>query len=143
MAAYGTPAYDYNKGVSDMALDKSLNDAANDYGLFLSQQRFRRNQNDLGQNFRENMPRVGSSFNKRGIWNSGLRRQGQRKFGEQYNQALQRSQFDQGAEQQQFTMGRTADDARYQRALLDMYEKFQATRANTDPYANVYIPGGS
>lgn len=141
MAAYGTPQYNYTKGTSDLALNKSLSDASNEYGRFLSQQRFRRDQQDLGQRFKENMPRVGSSYNRRGLWNSGLRRQGQRQFGQEYNKALQRSQFDQGAAEQQFTMARSAGDARYQAALLDLYEQLQAGRANTDPFANVYIPG--
>lgn len=141
MAAYGTPTYNYNKATSDLALNKGLSDAANEYGRFLSQQRFRRDQQDMGRQFKENMPRVGSSYNRRGIWNSGLRRQGQRQFGEQYNKALQRSQFDQGAADQQYTMAQSASDARYQKALLDLYEQLQSTRANTDPFANVYIPG--
>ena len=141
MAAYSTAQYDYNKGTSDLALNKGLSDAANEYGRFLSQQRFRRDQQDMGQQFKQNMPKVGSSYNRRGLWNSGLRRQGQRQFGEQYNQALQRSQFDQGAAEQQYTMTQTASDARYQQALLDLYEQFQSGRANTDPFANVYIPG--
>lgn len=141
MAAYATPTYSYTTATNELGLNKSLSDAANEYGRFLSQQRFRRDQQDLGQRFKQNFPRVGSAYNRRGLWNSGLRRQGQRQFGEQYNQALQRSQFDQGAAEQQYQMAQTGQDAQYQLALQKLYDQYQAARANVDPFAGVYIPG--
>lgn len=141
MAAYGTPAYEYAQGTSGLAQKKAQSDAANEYARFISQQRFRQQQQDLGQQFRRQMPKVGQSFQNRGLWNSGLRRSGQRQFAGDYNQALQRSQQAQAADDQQFQMQQNFNDQDYNLALMDLYQRFQAARANTDPFANVYLPG--
>lgn len=141
MAAYGTPNYDYTQATSQLARQKTLSDTANTYGRFLSQQRFRRGREDAGTQMRRNFPKVGGHFSRRGLWNSGLRREGQAQYLGDYNRDVQRSYQDQQAENQGFDLQQTASDMGYQDALLALYERLQAARANQDPFANVYIPG--
>lgn len=141
MAAYGTPAYDYTKGTSDLARNKTQSDAMNDYGRFISQQRFRRNREDAGLQVKRNFPRVGGGFNRRGIYNSGLRREGQQQYLGDYNRDVQRNLQDEQMENQGFDLQRSFGDANYQAALLDLFERFQGARANVDPFANLYLPG--
>lgn len=141
MAAYGTPSYDYAKGTNQLAHNKGMSDTANEYGRFLSQQRFRRGREDAGTQMRRKFPKVGGHFQNRGMWNSGIRQEGQREFLGDYNQDIQRSLQDEQLANQGFDMQQTQSDALYQQALLDLYERFQAGRMNTDPFAQLYLPG--
>lgn len=143
MAAYGTPSADYAQGASQLAKRKSLSEAANTYGRFISQQRFRRGREDAGQQMRRNFPRVGGAFNRRGIYNSGVRRQGQQQYLGDYNRDIQRNLQDQQMEDQGFDLQQAGQDLGFEEALLDLYARTQAARANTDPFANVYIPGST
>jgi len=139
MAAYGTATYDYTKGTNDLARNKGVSDASQAYGRFLGQERFRRDQGDMTQNFKRQMPKVGSAFNARGLHSSGLRQQAQTQTAEQYNQQLQRSQFDQAQGEQGFEMRQAADDAGYQAALADLFARFQMARGNVDPFSQVVV----
>ena len=141
MAAYGTPGYDYTKGTNQLAKNKGFGDAANDYGRFISQQKFRRQREDAGTQMRRKFPKVGGHFQNRGMWNSGLRQQGQRQFLGDYNRDVQRSLQDQQVENQGFDLRQAMDDSTYQDALVDLYDRWQAGRMNTDPFTNVYLPG--
>jgi hypothetical protein len=136
--AYGTPIYDYEQKRSGLTQRKGLEDVGRDYGRFMSQERFRRNSADMGDRFRQGMPKVGSAFNRRGIYNSGLRQQGQNDFVKNYQQQVDRAQFDYGAEVQQDQLAQTTSDAAYRQALLDLFEQMQAQRAaGYDPFAGV------
>lgn len=142
MATYGTPQYDYTRRTNALAQNKAMSDAANQYGRFLSQQRFRRNREDAGIQMKRTFPKVGQSFQNRGLWNSGIRREGQRQYLGDYNRDIQRSLQDEQSANQGFDMQQTMQDSTYQQALLDLYEQLQAARANVNPFAGLYLPGG-
>jgi hypothetical protein len=136
--AYETPGYNYASQTNALAQNKGLSDVANNYGRFLSQERFRRQGEDAGNQFRRNMPKVGGSYNRRGIYNSGLRREGQRRYAGDYQRDVNRMGYDQAAEAQQFDMVQTQSDAAYQQALNDLYNQYQYSRAaGYDPFAAV------
>jgi hypothetical protein len=136
--AYGTPTYNYESSRSALTQNKGLEDVARNYGRFMSQERFRRAGEDQTLGFQRNMPKVGSRFNRRGMYNSGLRRQGQQEFANDFQRQQARLQYDQGAEATQADMAQAAADARYQQALLDLFERQQLERAaGYDPLAAV------
>lgn len=136
--AYTTPTYDYERARSRIVEDKGTTDAMRDFGRFMGQERFRRSTEDAGRQFRQKFPKVGTHFNRRGMWQSGLRQQGQRDFAQDYQRDLGRLQFDQGAMNTQYDMQQTQSDTGFQRALLDLYEQLQGGRAaGYDPFAAV------
>lgn len=136
--AYGTPTFDYERRRSGLAQQKGLEDVGRDYGRFMSQERFRRQNQDMGTQFRDKFPKVGSHFNQRGLWNSGLRKQGQNRFAQDFEQAQSRSRFDQAADASMTDMAQTVSDSNYQQALLSLFEQMQAQRAaGYDPFAAV------
>jgi hypothetical protein len=136
--AYGTPVYDYEQQRSNLTQRKGLEDVGRDYARFMSQERFRRQNQDQSNQFRDNMPKVGTHFNRRGMWNSGLRRQGQQRFAQDFSQAQDRTRFDQAAEGTQFDMAQSMSDANHQQALLQLFEQLQQQRAaGYDPFSAV------
>lgn len=136
--AYGTPTFDYEQARSGLAQQKGLQDVTRDYGRFLSQERFRRRNMDEGNRFRDSFPQVGSRFNRRGLWNSGLRRQAQTRAAQDFSETQARSRFDQAASETGVDMEAAASDAAYQAALLSLVERLQAGRAaGFDPFAGV------
>ena len=136
---YGTPAYDYSKATSDLTRTRGQQDAAADYGRFLGQTQFRRQRRDMGNQFKQDFPRVASAYNRRGMLNSGLRRSGQRKYVSDYQRGLGDLGEDQAAMNQGYDLQRTQRDANYQAALLDLFEQFQAQRAAQSPYGSVIL----
>lgn len=137
MAQYGTPAYDYSKATSNLTRSKSQSDAMQDYGRFLGQTQFRRQRRNMGQEAERNFPRVQQAYNRRGMLNSGLRREGQQRYMQDYARNLGDLSFDQAAMNQGYDMRRAQGDANYQAALMDLYERFQAQRAQQDPFQAV------
>ena len=136
--AYGTPIYNYETARSGLTQNKGLEDVARNYGRFMSQERFRRGSEDNTRQFTQGLPKVGSRFNRRGMYNSGLRREGQQNFAQDFERAQGRLQWDQAADQSQTDMAQSAADARYQQALLELFERQQAERAaGYDPFAGL------
>jgi hypothetical protein len=138
MAAYGTPQYNYEQSKSALTQGKTAQDAAASYGRFLGQERFRRNSEQANQGFRRQFPAVGQHFNQRGLWNSGLRRQGQQQFTQDFADTMGNAQFEQAGQEQQFQLDQNTRDAQYLMALQTLFENLQAGRASGyDPYAGV------
>lgn len=134
--AYGTPTFDYEQERSALTQRKGLEDVGRDYGRFMSQERFRRRGQEQNDQFKNNFPKVGSHFNQRGMWNSGLRQQGQTRYAQDFQQAQTNTRFDQAAENASMDMDQTTADAAYQQALLALYERLQSQRAGGyDPFA--------
>ncbi len=127
--AYGTPTYDYERARGGLAKTKALTDQANSFGRFLGQERFRREKEDLGDSFERRFPKVGNSFNRRGIWNSGLRKKGQRTAVNAANKDFRRLAENQATENASWDARQTADDVKYENELLALYDRMQAARA--------------
>jgi len=133
---YGTPTFNYEQQRSALTQRKGLEDVGRDYGRFMSQERFRRQNKDQSDQFRDSMPKVGTHFNRRGMWNSGLRKQGQQRFAQDFADQQERSRFDQAAENSQTDLAQSTSDANYQIALLQLLEQLQGQRAaGHDPFA--------
>jgi hypothetical protein len=133
--AYGTPRFDYGVQGAQLATSKALTDNAQQFGRFMGQERHRRSLSDMNRQFKQDFPRVGSSFNQRGLWNSGVRRQGQRNYAEGYGRAVERSRFDHAAEEANYSRDQTLRDAGHEQAMLALYEQMQRARAaGYDPY---------
>ena len=136
--AYGTPTYDYEQQRSGLTQRKGLEDVGRDYGRCMSQERFRRRNVDESNDFRDKFPKVGTHFNRRGMYNSGLREQGQNRFAQDFSDRQGRSRFDQAAEGAQADQGQAMSDATYQQQLLDLYAQLQVGRAaGFDPFSAV------
>ena len=130
--AYGTPVYNYERDRGGLARQKALTDQANEFGRFLGQERFRRSKEDLGESFERRFPKVGNSFSRRGIWNSGLRKKGQRTAVNAANKDFRRLAESQATENAQWDMRQTNDDVRYENELLALYDRMQASRATSE-----------
>ena len=136
--AYTTPRFDAGLAQSQLSTQKALTDSAADFGRFMGQQRHRRTTEEMGRGFSQNMPKVGRSFNARGMWNSGLRREGQRNFANDFGRAMGRVNEDQAAGEQQFIREQGLRDASYQQALLQIQEMVDKARAaGVDPFAAI------
>ena len=136
--AYGTPSYDYASGASALTQNKTAQDAAANYGRFMGQERFRRQQGEAQQGFRRQFPSVGKHYNQRGLYNSGLRQENQNEFVGDYQRAMDNAQFEQAGAEQGYEMQQTQRDAQYQLALQQLFEQMSQSRASQyDPFAGV------
>ena len=136
--AYQTPTYSYETARSNLSQNKGFEDVARNYGRFMSQERFRRSNEDMNTDFQRKFPKVGTAFNRRGMWDSGLRRQGQQQFAGDFNRNQGRLQFDQAQEATRADMDQARSDALYQQGLLQLLEQMKAqSAAGYDPFAAV------
>lgn len=135
--AYTTPTYDYGKATSTLTRNKGIADQAGDFGRFLGQERHRRGLEDTTRNFQQRMPKVAQSFQNRGFYNSGVRKQGQQQFAEGFQRDVSRQNFDQAGQEAGFEQARAAREAEYQAMLVELFERLQAARAQDDPFAQI------
>jgi hypothetical protein len=140
MAGYDTPTADYTARTNALAKQKGLQDAQRQYSQYLSQERFRRGREDQSISYKRNFPKVGSSFNRRGMWNSGLRKGGQREVTGDMQRNVGRINWDQGVNDQGFALQQAEADAAYQGAIQSLYDEYQGGRAKQGAYnqAKVY-----
>lgn len=132
---YSTPRYNYGTSSAELSNRYNTENAAQAFGTFLGQQRYRRQAQDQDLMFRRQLPRVGAQYNRRGLYNSGLRRTGQQQYVTDYNTARQRGVEDEAGFLQQAELSNTARAAAYQAALQQLFEQYQAQRATVDPFA--------
>lgn len=133
--AYSTPRYDYGVASANLAQRHSADQAVQQFGTFLGQQRYRRQAQDADMMFRRNLPRVSAQYNRRGAYNSGLRREGQQQYVGDYARQQQRMTEDEGNVAAQAQLQQTYQQAAYQQALQQLFEQYQAQRAQVDPFA--------
>lgn len=139
MSVYGTPGYDYAKGTNALTTGHAQKQASQEYGRFLGQQRFRRQQGDMGRQFQQGLPKVGEHFGSRGIYRSGLRQEGTRKYAQDYQRDLQRGQQDQAQREQGYALSDSQDTADLNAALLDLFERYKASGATDDAFKQIII----
>lgn len=140
MSDYATPGYNYTSQTNALNRQKGLQDATRNYSQFISQERFRRGREDNQLGFQRNFPRVGAGFNRRGMWNSGLRKQGQQMAAGDFSRAQGRVNWDNAANDQGFAIDKAQSDAAYQSALQAAYDQFKKAQATQAAYnqAKVY-----
>ena len=133
--AFQTPTYDYGLATNKLTLDKGLSDIAQSYGTFLGQERYRRNRGDMNREFKSQFPKVAQGYQNRGLYNSGLRKQGQRQEVKGYQRAQNRLSQDQAVSQASDAQTQAFRDAQYQQALMDYFNAMQRQRAvSYDPF---------
>lgn len=127
--AYQTPTYDYGSATNRLTLDKGLQDVMQNYGRYLGQERFRRGMSDAQRMFKQQFPGIGRSYNRRGLYHSGLRRGAQQNEAQEFQRQTDRFRQDYATEQAAMEQQQALRDASYQQALLDMYAQMQQQRA--------------
>jgi len=135
--AFNTPTYDYGLATNKLSTNKGLADQAQTFGRFLSQERHRRGLADTNRTFQDRFPRVGQGFQNRGLYHSGLRREGQRKEAESFQRGVGQQNFEFGVGEAAAEQAQTFRDAQYQQALLDLFDQMQRARAGQDPFASL------
>jgi len=135
---YSTPTYDAGMQQNQLTTQKGQADIAQQYGTFLSQERHRRGLADANRTFKERFPQIGSAYNRRGMYQSGIRRGGQQKEASAYQRGVNNMNYDYGVQTAQDAQQQTFRDAQYQDAMLHIIEQMQKARAaGYDPFANV------
>jgi len=133
--AYSTPSYDYGMQTNQLTTDKGIQDVMQNYGRFLGQERFRRGMSDANRMFKEQFPNIGRSYNRRGLYHSGLRRGAQTQEAQNFQRQTDRFRQDYATEQSALEQQQALRDAQYQNAMLSLYEQMQQARAaGYDPY---------
>ena len=131
----------YAARTNELALQHGQDRANRQYQQYVGAEGFRRNREDAGLQIKRTFPKVGSAFNRRGMWNSGLRKQGQNQFVGDYKRDVGRTNWDQGRYDQGYALQQTQADAGYQSALQQAFDDFQTKRTQTDPYAAIRSNG--
>ena len=139
MANYGTPGYDYTAATNRLTQNHNAQQASQEYGRFLGQQRFRRQQGDMARDFTKGIPKVQQHYSDRGLGRSGMKQRSQREFGQDTQRQMQRHQQDWAGQQQGWALQDSQEDAMYNQNLLDLYEQFAARRAIGSPFDQVVI----
>ena len=129
--------YEYGARQADLTNNYERQNAAQDFGRFLGQQRFKRNREDLNRGFQRQFPKFTGYWAGRlgsGVQSGVMRRQLGEQVGD-FNRRVQdvdvqESQF-LGADAQQRAQ-RAAD---YERALLGLREQFNVDRGLQAPVA--------
>lgn len=136
---YSTPTYDYGRQTNQLTTNKGLQDIAQNYGRFLSQERFRRGLSDANRTFKQDrFPQIGRSFNRRGMYHSGLRKQAQTREAQNFQRQTDRFRQDYGQEQAMMNQTQAFRDAQYQQAMLALFEDMQRQRAaGYNPYQGI------
>jgi hypothetical protein len=136
--AFSTPTYDYGRQTSDLSIRKGTSDVARNLGQFFSQERHRRDLEGLNRTFKDRFPQVGSSYNQRGLYHSGLRRAGQRREAEDYQRGVTAANIGQAENEIGMMTQAALSDAEYQQGLLQLFEDLQKARATgVDPFAAI------
>lgn len=122
--------YDYGsyaRGQRDVDYKYSRDSASNAYARFISQQRGRRNLDDMTRTFGRAYPRLAASYGARGLHGagtrSGVRRQGMGDFIGDYTRSFGRAQGDLTQELQQYDLQQGNLDAWRQNSLAALEEQ--------------------
>lgn len=135
---YGTPTYNYGRQANSLTTNKGLQDIAQNYGRFLSQERFRRGNQDAQRQFQKQFPKIGRSYNRRGLYHSGLRKGAQREEAQDFQRQGDRYRWDYTQDQAFGQQQQALRDAQYQQAMLGLFEEMQGQRAaGYDPFAAI------
>ena len=140
MALQTPSAYGYEQQLNNLQLQRSQTAGNHELGRFMGQQRFNRETPQLQSKFRREQPRFGSSYNQRGMLNSGIYKADNQERFKQYQDYMSQRGQDQAWEQAQSHQAQRNDDLNYNQALLQLFEQFQAQRAGQNPFANYMNP---
>ena len=130
-------AFQFETQLADLQNKYNQDNAAQEYGRFISQQRFGRQFDGMNRSYMRAFPkftggwarRLGSDV-KSGVFNQDLANN-VNDYGRQVNQLTE----DQASTMGNFQVTQAQRDAAYQRALLALNEQLAAERAAVSPFA--------
>lgn len=129
-------AYDYESRLADLQNRYNQDNAAQEYGRFISQQRFSRNRQDMNDQFAKAFPKFTGQWAGRlgsGI-QSGVFRQGLTDSVNNFNQNMGRLDADNAAAEGQYQTDFAARQAAYQRMLLGINDDYARERASANAF---------
>lgn len=129
--------FQFETQTADLQNKYAQDNAAQEYGRFLSQQRFSRQKDDMNQGFMRSFPKFTGRWAGRlgsGV-KSGVFQQDLTDNVNQFGRDLSRVEQDQATEMGNFATQQAGRDAGYQRALLALQEQLAAQRANQNVFA--------
>lgn len=130
-------AFQFETQLADLQNKYAQDNAAQEYGRFISQQRYGRQFDDMNRNYMRGFPkftgrwagRLGSDI-KSGVFNQDLANN-VNDYGRQVNQLTE----DQAGVMGNYAATQAQREAAYRRALLALNEQLAADRASQNPFA--------
>lgn len=129
--------FDFETRIADLQNRYAQDNAAQEFGRFLSQQRFSRQRRDMDEGFQRTFPRLTGRWagrNTQGV-RSGVMTDQIMNTSNAYARQLADLDADQAAQEGQFAGGQAARTAAYRRNLLMLQEELARQRAAQNPFA--------
>lgn len=130
-------AFQFETQTADLQNRYAQDNAVNEYGRFVGQQRYARNREDMNQNYMRAFPKFTGRWAGRlgaGV-KSGVFQQDLTNNVNDFNRSLGQVDTDQAVAEGQFAAQQAMRDAAYRRSLLALQEQFAAQQAGTNPFA--------
>lgn len=130
-------AFQFETQTADLQNKYAQDNAAQEYGRFLGQQRYARNREGMNRNYMRSFPKFTGQWAGRlgsGV-KSGVFTQDLTNNVNDFNRQLGEVDTDQATAEGQFASQQAMRDAAYQRALLALQEQFAAQQASANPFA--------
>lgn len=132
-------AFQFETQLADLQNKYAQDNAVQEYGRFLGQQRFSRQREDMNRDYMRQFPRftgrwagrLGSGV-KSGVFNEALTNNVN-----DFGRSMTRLDESQAGEEGNFATMQAQREAAYRRALLALNEQFAAQRANQNPFTGV------
>lgn len=128
--------FQFETQLADLQNKYSQENATQEYGRFLGQQRYARNREGMNRNYMQQFPRFTGRWAGRLGSNvrSGVFQQDLTDNVNAYGRALGEADQEQATAEGQFASNQAMRDAAYQRSLLALQEQLAAARANQSPF---------
>lgn len=129
--------FQFETQLADLQNKYAQDEADQEYGRFLGQQRFARQREDMNRGFTRNFPRFTGQWAGRlgSDVQSGVFKQSLRDTTNDFGRSLDRLDADEAGFMGQFKADQARRAGAYQRALLALNEGLGARRASQDPFA--------
>ncbi len=130
-------AFQFETQTADLQNKYAQDNAVNEYGRFMGQQRYARNREGMNRNYMRQFPKFTGQWAGRlgaGV-KSGVFQQDLTNNVNDFNRALGEVDTDQAAAEGQFASQQAMRDAAYRRSLLALQEQFAAQQASANPFA--------
>jgi hypothetical protein len=129
--------FNFETRTADLQNRYAQDNAAQEFGRFLSQQRFGRERRDMNDRFTQAFPRRTGQWARRlgSDVRSGLMTQDVTDFSNRYAQQLADVDTQQASTEAQFQGDMAARQAAYQRSLMALQEELARSRASQNPFA--------
>lgn len=130
--------FEYEQQLADLQNKYAADKAAQEYGRFLSQQRYSRDNYNMKQNFQTRFPQMTGGLARRGFGSQvGSGRVGADvgQMVNQFNTAQGQLAQSQATDEGYFQTQQANQESAYQAAVLRLMEQMKATQAQQNPFA--------